>query len=320
MEGVLWNMQRSLTLQQKFRVWWRIFYRQRYVHLFVLPALVYLIVFKYIPIFGMQIAFKEYSFRKGIFGSAWAGLKQFEQLFSDVTLWPAVKNTLVISVLKLVIGFPLPIVFALLMNEMRFTKLKRTLQTISYFPHFIAYSVVALMLSNMLSVTGVVNSLLVSLGLLQEPYLFLGNAGAFKWIAVFTDVWKTTGWNSIIYFSALTAISPELYEAATIDGANRFQRIWNITLPCIKSTIIMLWIMRVGSIVNGANFDLSYLLSNDLNRLGAEILPTYVLKTGISLGRFSYATALGMVQSAVSLLLVLGANVVSNRLAGEGLF
>ncbi|HIS93042.1 MAG TPA: ABC transporter permease subunit, partial [Candidatus Alectryocaccomicrobium excrementavium] len=121
-------------------------------------------------------------------------------------------------------------------------------------------------------------------------------------------------------FSALTAISPELYEAATIDGANRFQRIWNITLPCIKSTIIMLWIMRVGSIVNGANFDLSYLLSNDLNRLGAEILPTYVLKTGISLGRFSYATALGMVQSAVSLLLVLGANVVSNRLAGEGLF
>ena len=318
-EGAL-TVQKTLSRSEKISRWFRIFYRQRYLHLFVLPALACLIIFKYIPIFGLQIAFKEYSFRKGIFGSPWVGLKQFDKLFHDITLWPAVANTLVISLLKLLIGFPLPIIFALLLNEMRFSGLKRTIQTVSYFPHFIAYSVVALMLTNLLSMTGAVNQVLTALGILREPYLFLGDAGAFKWIAVFTDIWKTTGWSSIIYFAALTGISPELYEAATMDGANRFQRMWHITLPGIRSTIVMLWIMRAGSIINGANFDLSYLLSNDLNRLGTEILPTYVLKTGISLGRFSYGTAVGLVQSAVSILLVLIANGVSNKLSGEGMF
>lgn len=313
-------MQISSTRHDRLRKWFRAFWKQRYLQIFVLPALIYLVIFKYAPIAGLNIAFKDYSFRKGMFGSPWVGLKHFEQLFRDVTIWPAITNTLVISLLKLLIGFPLPIVFAILMNEMRFNKLKRTLQTVSYFPHFIAYSVVALMLTNLLSSTGAVNTILVALGILDEPYLFLGHPKAFWGIAVATDVWKTTGWNSIIYFAALTSISPDLYEAATIDGASRFQRILHITLPCLKGTIIMLWIMRVGSIINGANFDLSYLLSNDLNRTGAEILPTYVLKTGISLGRFSYATAVGLVQSCVSLILVVGANFVSNKLSGEGLF
>ena len=313
-------MQKTMTTGDKLRKWFRIFYRQRYLHLFMIPALACLIVFKYAPIFGLQIAFKEYSFRKGIFGSPWVGLKQFEKLFRDITLWPAVSNTLLISLLKLAIGFPLPILFALLLNEMNFNPLKRTIQTISYFPHFIAYSVVALMLTNILSSNGILNTVLVTIGVLKEPYLFLGDASAFKWIASITDVWKTTGWNSIIYFAALTSISPELYEAATVDGANRYHKMWHITLPGIRSTIVMLWIMRVGSIVNGANFDLSYLLANDLNRLGTEILPTYVLKTGISLGRFSYATSLGLVQSVVSIVLVLLANGVTNKLSGEGLF
>ena len=313
-------MQKTMTTGDKLRKWFRIFYRQRYLHLFMIPALACLIVFKYAPIFGLQIAFKEYSFRKGIFGSPWVGFKQFEKLFRDITLWPAVSNTLLISLLKLAIGFPLPILFALLLNEMNFNPLKRTIQTISYFPHFIAYSVVALMLTNILSSNGILNTVLVTIGVLKEPYLFLGDAAAFKWIASITDVWKTTGWNSIIYFAALTSISPELYEAATVDGANRYHKMWHITLPGIRSTIVMLWIMRVGSIVNGANFDLSYLLANDLNRLGTEILPTYVLKTGISLGRFSYATSLGLVQSVVSIVLVLIANGVTNKLSGEGLF
>ena len=313
-------MQKTVPARSGLRRWCRIFWRQRYLHLFVVPALVSLIIFKYIPIFGLQIAFKEYSFRKGIFNSPWVGLKHFQQLFRDVTLWPAVRNTLVISALKLVIGFPLPILFALLLNEMRWSGLKRVIQTVSYFPHFIAYSVVALMLSNILATSGFINQALVGVGILKEPYLFLGDAAAFKWIAVATDIWKTTGWSSIIYFAALTGISPELYEAATVDGANRFRRMWHITLPGIRPTIVMLLIMRVGSIVNGANFDLSYLLSNDLNRLGAEILPTYVLKTGISLGRFSYGTSVGLVQSVVSILLVLSANFVSNKLSGEGMF
>lgn len=313
-------MQNTLSTSARIRRWFRLFYRQRYLHLFMLPALACLIVFKYLPIFGLQIAFKDYSFRRGIGGSPWVGLKHFQALFRDVTLWPAVTNTLVISLLKLIVGFPLPIVFALLLNEMQLNRTKRIIQTVSYFPHFIAYSVVALMLSQILATTGIINQVLLALGLTREPFLFLGDPGAFKWIAVFTDVWKTTGWSSIIYFAALTSISPELYEAATVDGAGRFRRIWHITLPGIRSTIVMLLIMRVGSIVNGANFDLSYLLANDLNRMGTEILPTYTLKTGISLGRFSYGTTVGMVQSVVSVLLVVTANAVSNKLSGEGMF
>ncbi len=176
------------------------------------------------------------------------------------------------------------------------------------------------MMTNLLSLSGVFNKVLLAVGILDEPYLFLGSEKAFWWIAVFTNIWKTLGWNSIIYLSALTAIPLDQYEAAIVDGANRFQQMLYITLPGIKSTIIMLWIMSVGSIVNGANFDLSYLLGNPLNYARSTILPTYVLETGISKGRFSYATALGMIQATVSLLLVVAANTVSNRLSGEGLF
>ena len=295
-------------------------YQQRWLLLFVLPGLLTLILFHYMPIFGLQIAFKRYSFKKGIMGSPWVGFENFEQLLRDVTLWPAVRNTVGISLLKLVIGFPMPILFALLLNEVRHSGAKRVIQTISYFPYFISYSVVAIMLSNILAIDGVVNKILTSTNLLSEPFLFLGSEGAFWWIALFTDIWKTLGWNSIIYFAALTAIPLDQYEAAYVDGANRFQQAIHITLPGIKGTIIMLWIMRVGSIVNGANFDLSYLLDNPLNHAASTILPTYVLETGISMGRFSYATALGLIQSTVSLLLVLGANQVSQKLSGEGLF
>ena len=199
-------------------------------------------------------------------------------------------------------------------------KFKRVVQTISYFPHFIAYSVVALMLSSILSRTGFVNSLLLSVGLLKEPYLFLGERDAFWWIAVFTDVWKTTGWSSIIYFAALTAIPLEQYEAATVDGAGRFRQVLHITLPGLKPTIIMLLILRVGSLVNGASFDLSYLLYNTLNATRSDILSTYILRQGISLGRFSYATALGLIESVTMLLLVLSTNAVARKLSGEGLF
>ena len=176
------------------------------------------------------------------------------------------------------------------------------------------------MLSILLSRTGVVNDVLIQLGLLREPYLFLGEKDAFWWIASLTDVWKNLGWDSIIYFSALTAIPPELYEAAVVDGANRAQRMFRVTLPSLRGTILMLLILRVGQLVNGANFDLSYLLSNPLIVSRAEILPTYVLKTGITVGRFSYATAVGLVQSLTSLLLVLTTNFIVNKASGEGMF
>lgn len=307
-------------LTQRMKAWLRRAFKQRYLLLLALPGFLYLTVLRYIPIMGLQIAFKDFKFRKGIWGSPWVGLKHFDQLFHDVTVLPAVINTLGISALKLLIGFPMPILFALMLNEIRSSKHKRILQTMSYMPHFISYSIVALMLSTLLSRTGVINDILVRLGFLSEPYLFLGEKNAFWWIASLTDVWKNLGWDSIIYFSALTSIAPEMYEAAVVDGANRAQRILRITLPSLRGTILMLLILRVGQLVNGANFDLSYLLSNPLIASSAEILPTYTLKTGITLGRFSYATAVGLVQSLTSLLLVLTTNFIVNRASGEGMF
>lgn len=304
----------------RVKLWFQRAVRQRYLLLLVLPGFLYLVIFRYLPILGLQIAFKDFKFRQGIWNSPWAGLKQFDQMFHDITIIPAITNTLAISALKMLIGFPLPIIFALLLNEVRSNKLKRTLQTVSYMPHFISYSIVALVLSVLLARNGVVNDFLVGINLLKEPYLFLGEKNAFWWIASLTDVWKNLGWDTIIYFSALTSIAPSLYEAAVVDGANRFQRMIHVTLPGLKATILMLLILRVGSLVNGANFDLSYLLSNSLNMTRAEILPTYTLKTGIELGRFSYATAVGLVQSLTSLLLVVGANALVNKLSGEGLF
>lgn len=307
---------------QRWKIFCRQLWKQRYLMLFVIPALVYMVLIKFVPIAGLQIAFKEYKFKKGIWGSPWANpwYKWFQALGRDTTIIPAIINTLGISALKIVICFPLPIVFAILLNEVRSTKFKRTIQTISYFPHFIAYSVVALILSNILSRTGLVNSLLIQLGLMKEPYIFLGEKDAFWWVAVITDVWKTTGWNSIIYFSALTAIPLEQYEAATIDGASRFQKMTYITLPGLKPTILMLFILRIGSLVNGASFDLSYLLGNTLNAERSKILSTYILNTGVSQGRFSYATALGLIESVTMLILVVTANTIVNKASGEGLF
>ena len=295
-------------------------WRQRFLMALVLPALVVMIVFRYLPILGLQIAFKDFSFRLGTWGSPWAGLKQFRYLFQDITVVPAIVNTLGISILKLVLGFPLPIILALMLNEVRNSQFRRTVQTISYMPHFIAYSVVALMLSIVLSNWGIVNKVLTGLGILQEPYLFLGRAEAFWWVVVFTDIWKETGWSSIIFLAALTAIPVEQYEAATIDGANRFQKMVRISLPGIKPTVVLLLILQVGRIVSGANFDLSYLLRNALNAARAEILPTYILRVGISMGRFSYATAVTLIFAMVSLILVVGANFASRKLTKEGLF
>ena len=295
-------------------------WRQRYLMALVLPALAVMIVFRYLPILGLQIAFKDFSFRLGTWRSPWAGLKQFQYLFRDITVVPAIVNTLGISILKLVFGFPLPIILALMVNEVRNSQFRRTVQTISYMPHFIAYSVVALMLSIVLSNWGIVNKVLTGLGILQEPYLFLGRAEAFWWVVVFTDIWKETGWSSIIYLAALTAIPVELYEAATIDGANRFQKMLRISLPGIKPTVVLLLILQVGRIVNGANFDLSYLLRNALNASRAEILPTYILRVGISMGRFSYAAAVTLIFAMVSLILVVTANYTSRKLTKEGLF
>lgn len=299
----------------------KILWRQRYLQAMILPVLVWLVLFKYLPMLGIQIAFKNYKLALGIWASPWKGLANIKEVLNDVNIYKAAFNTVGISALKLVFYFPAPIIFALMLNEVPGQKLKRVLQTVSYFPHFIAYSVVALMITIWLSpTTGFVNALLVNLGLVKEPVLFLGIADAFWWIVIVIELWKNIGWGSIIYLAAITGVDQNLYEAATVDGAGRFKKIIHITLPSIRSTVVALFILQVGNIFGGANFDLCYLLGNSLNVTRSDILETYVLRIGISLGRFSYGTAVGLLLSIISMILVLSANSISKRVLGEGLF
>ena len=218
--------------------------------------------------------------------------------------------------------FPLPIIFALLLNEIGNRVFKKAVQTISYFPYFISWPIISVLVANWLSAdTGFVNALLVSLGIIDKPFFFLGEPKAFWWISYALDVWKSTGWASIIYLAAITSIDSEIYEAALIDGASRFQRILRITIPSILGTIMILFILNVGSILGGglygSNFQISYLLGNLLNVPASEILDTYILKIGITLGRYSYATAVGLLTSVVSFILLISSNYASKKLTGE---
>ena len=295
---------------------------QRYLQLMILLVIAYLFIFFYLPIFGLQIAFKDFMFNKGIWGSPFVGLKHFYAFFSDPNIWPALRNTLGISLIKVFLMFPLPIVFALLLNEIGNSVFKKAVQTISYFPYFISWTIISVLATNWLSTnTGFVNALLVSLGIIDKPIFFLGEPGAFWWISYALDVWKTTGWSSIIYLAAIVSIDSEIYEAAFIDGASRIQRIFRITLPSILGTIMVLFILNIGSMLgggmHGSNFDISYLLGNLLNVSASEILDTYILKIGIKLGRYSYAAAVGLLMSVVSFILLISSNYLSKKLTDE---
>lgn len=301
---------------------WKEFLNQKDLQLMVLPALICIILFSIAPLFGLQIAFKDYKLNLGIMGSPWAGLKHFEAIFSDTNIGDVLINTLGLSFIKGFVTIPLPIIFALLLNEVTHSAFKRTVQTISYFPYFLSWSVVALMATSWFSPqSGFINSFLVGTGILDKPYFFLGESGAFWWISVFLDVWKNIGYSSIIYMAAMSAVDQEVMEAAVIDGAGRFRRIWHVTIPAILPTIMIMLILNVGNLLKGgSNFDISYNLGNVLNQSRSEVLDTYVLKIGITMARFSYATAIGLLQSVVSAILLVTANTVSKITTDESFF
>jgi putative aldouronate transport system permease protein len=299
--------------------------RERYLHLMILPAFISLVVFCYIPMFGVLIAFKDFMFNKGILGSPWVGLKHFRDFLTDPNIGNVIFNTLGISFLKVFVLFPLPVILALLLNEIGSTAFKRISQTISYFPYFISWAIIALMAVNWLSPSvGFVNRFLLATGVLSKPYLFLGDPEAFWWISLALEAWKNTGWASIIYLAAISGIDQEMYEAATIDGANRFQKMFKITIPSILGTIMILLVLNIGNILSGglyaSNFQVSYLLGNPLNKPRSEILDTYILKIGISLGRYSYAAAVGLLSSVVSFIMLFGANYFSKKATKESFF
>ncbi|MFY9177019.1 MAG: ABC transporter permease subunit [Caldicoprobacterales bacterium] len=284
----------------------------KYYYLLMIPGLLTLLLFRYAPMGGIIIAFKDFKIAEGIFGSPWAGLHWFKMLFSNSQFTRVLYNTIYISLSKLVFGFPMPIILAIMINEVKNVPLKRSIQSIVYLPHFISWVVIGGILFSMLSPTVGILSIF---GFSKNPLLEPSN---FRTLIVLSDIWKEAGWGTVVYLAAITGISEELYEAATIDGANRFQKIWYITLPSIASTIAVLLILRTGTLLT-AGFDQLYVLQSPATMDVGDVLDTFVYRYGLAQGRFSFATAAGLFQSVVGLILVSISNMFARRMGQDGI-
>lgn len=278
--------------------------------------MLYYIVFCYAPLGGLVIAFKDYNVFKGMWGSPWVGLKHFKEAFAAREFWTAVKNTLVLNLGELLINFPFPIVLAILLNEMTNKKLKNTTQTILYLPHFLSMVIVAGIVYQVFSTKGVVNSALGNLGI--GPINFMGDSRKWRPIYWGTGIWMGAGYGMIVYLAAMAGINTELYDAAYIDGAGRWKRIWHVTLPQIRPTIVTMTIMNVGKILS-IGFERPYLMSNVLVQDVSSVISTYVYSVGLQAGRYDFATAIGLFQSVVALVMVLAADKVAKKLGEEGI-
>ena len=286
-----------------------------WLYLMMIPGLAFFAIFHYWPMYGVVIAFKNFSMFRGIAASPWVGLAHFEELFRSDAFGRLLRNSLMLSVYKLLWGFPAPILLALLLNEVRSRGFKRSVQTIIYLPHFISWVVVSGLLTQLLSPNdGVINLIIKQLG--GSPIFFMSKPQYFRTILVASDIWKTAGWGTTIYLAALTNVDPALYEAATIDGANRLQQTWHVTLPGIKSTIIVLLLLRVSTILGNA-FDQVFVMYNPLVMDVADVFETFVYRVAIKDSRYDYATAVGLFQSVVGTVMLLICNTASRRL-GEG--
>lgn len=278
----------------------------KYLFLLFLPGFLVFFMFKYVPLAGLLMAFQDYNFVDGIFGSKFVGLLQFKKLFSTSGFLLALKNTLKISFLKILFGFPAPIILALLLNEVKQLKFKRFVQTVSYLPHFFSWVVISGLLSVFLApTTGVVNKIITSLG--GEAIYFLADKKWFVTMLVVSDIWKEIGWGSIVYLAALTAISPDLYEAATIDGAKRWHKIFYITIPEIVPTIVVMFIMKLGTVLDGG-FDQIFNMYNTAVMDVADIIDTYTYRMGIGSFEYSFSTAASLFKSVVAAILMVSGN------------
>lgn len=293
---------------------------QLYVLIFL--PLAYIIIFKYVPLYGVQIAFKDFVAKKGIVGSEWSDplFKYFQKFFDDRNAWRVVKNTLVLSLYGLVAGFPLPIIFALALNYMGNRRFKKTIQMITYAPHFISTVVIVGMLLQFFATrTGIVNQFIVYLGF--EEFNFLGTKGSFRHMYVWSQIWQSLGFSSIIYIATLAGIDPSLHEAAIVDGANKIQRMWHIDMPGIIPTAIVLLTLNLGRILN-VGFEKVLLMQNPTNLQHSEIISTYVYKVALQsqLPQFSYSTAIGIFQSLIGFVLIISFNWLSGKVSESSLF
>lgn len=309
-EGKIVEKKKKTNMKTYFKKTWQLY------ALMVLP-MIFLIVFKFLPYFGLTIAFKDYKVARGVMASDWVGLDVFAKIFSKRDFWPAVKNTLLLNVLDLIFSFPMPIILALILNEIRCKWFKKITQTLMYLPHFLSWVIIAALGYQLFSVSnGVVNILIQNMG--ASPIPFLQEDAWWLITYVLIGVWQSMGWGTIIYLAAITAVSPELYEAAHIDGANRWKRCLNVTIPCIKSTIVILLIMNLGKMMQGS-FERVMALSNAKATEYVTTIPVLVYRWGIQNGKFSEATALGLFQSVIGLILVLAADKVAKKIGEEGL-
>ena len=297
------------------------FRKHKTLFLFLLPAVALLIVFNYIPMAGIVIAFQDFRVTRGIFGSPWVGLKHFVEFFKSATALRVVRNTILLNIYGLLWGFPIPIIFAVALCEMRSNRFRKVIQTISYLPHFMSMVIVAGIMHMILSMDGAVNVLIGLFG--KSPINFLTYKEYFRTVYTVTNIWKGFGWSAIIYISAIVGIDPQLFEAAIVDGAGTFRRIWYITIPCIMSTITILLLLNIGSMMSSA-FDLVNLLQKPITYEVSDTISTYVYRRGIAnatgIPEYSFTTAIGVFQSVVNIILLTFANSMARKYSESSLF
>lgn len=291
--------------------------RNRYLYIMLIPVAAYFLIFKYGPMFGLIIAFKDYTIGKSIFQCPWVGLEYFKEFFSGIYFKRTLLNTFIISFSDILFGFPLPIIFALMLNELSNKTFKKLTQTITYMPHFISMVVICGMITDFFSTDGVVTKLFMRLG--GENMSYIASPKWFRKIFVATNVWQSFGWNSIIYLAALAGVDTELYEAASVDGAGRFRLMWHITLPGIMNTVMIMLILRLGQVLSVGYEKIILLYSPSTYEVG-DVISSYVYRMGIGSGRYSYSTAVGLFQAAVNVFMVLLANRISDKVSGASLF
>jgi len=293
--------------------------RDKWLYLLLLPGLIYFVVFKYLPMYGIIISFENYVPYTGVTGSEWVGLKWFKYFFSSPSWTRYLSNTLILSLMNIVFYFPAPIILALLLNEMRSLRYKKLLQTLLYVPHFISIVIVVSITFVIFGSSGIVYK--ATEAMLGHPIKYLSDPGVFRWMIIGQTIWKETGWGTIIFLAALTNVDVQLYEAAMMDGANRFQRLWHITLPAIRSTIVLMLVLRMGSVLD-TGYDHLILMANPLNRTVSQTLDVFVYDQGLgkSGGNYSYAAAVGLMKSVVSVIMVVTSNKIAHALGEQGLY
>ena len=288
-----------------------------WLYILLVPGILHFIIFKYAPMWGILISFQDYNPYLGFLNSPWVGLKHFRDFFSNPDFGRLFVNTLSISFYSIAFSFPAPIILAVMLNEVRKQWYKKTIQTLIYVPHFLSWVIVASLTFTLFNSTGVVNRVILSMGGSEIP--FLTGVESFRSMIIGQTIWKETGWGTIIFLAAMAGVDVEQYEAAIVDGAGRFRQLWHITLPSIRSTIVILLVLRMGSVLDNG-FDQIFLMSNSLNRSVSEVFDTYVYIMGITRGAFSYSTAVGLFKSLIGIILIFSANTLAKRVGDSGIF